>query len=98
MFGFNKYKGTDLFDDQTDEKSVVSNDPYQAYLITPIVKGGFHYVGIGLVYKPASISASHIAKCKMFLNSFFSLHGDLLDMEAHEVHLLRKCWGVGPLS
>ena len=52
IFGFDKCK-EHLFDDQTDEKSVASNDPYQAYVITPIVKGGFHYVGIGLVYKLA---------------------------------------------
>ena len=61
VFGFDKCKGH-LFDDQTDEKSVASNDPYQAYVITPIVKGGFHYIGVGLVYKPASISSGHIAK------------------------------------
>ena len=84
VFGFDKCKGH-LFD-QTDEKSVASNDPYQAYVIAPIVKGGFHYVGIGLVYKPASISSGRIAKCKMFLDSFFSLCGDLPDMEAHEVY------------
>ena len=70
VFGFNKCKGTSLFDDQTDGKSVASNDPYQAFVITPIVKGGFHYVDVGLVYKPATISAGHIAKCKMFLDSF----------------------------
>ena len=52
VFGFDKCKGTDLFDDQTDEKCVASNDPYQAYVITSIGKGRFHYVGVGLVYKP----------------------------------------------
>ena len=62
VFGFDKCKGTGQFDNQTDRKSVASNDPYQAYVIAPIVKGGFRYIGVGLVYKPASISASHIAK------------------------------------
>ena len=98
VFGFHKSKGTDLFDNQTDEKCVASNDPYQTYVITPIVKGGFHYVGVGLVYKPASISAGRIAKCKMILNSFFSSCGDLPDVVAHEVYLLRKHRVVGPLS
>ena len=98
VFGFDKCKDTDLFDDQTDEKSVASNDSYQAYVIAPIVKGGFCYVGVGLVYKPTSISAGCIAKCKIFLNSFFLSCGDLLDVDAREVYLLRKCWGVSPLS
>ena len=38
--GFKKCKGTGLFDDQSDGKSVASNDPYQAHVITPTVKGG----------------------------------------------------------
>ena len=98
MFGFDNCKGTGLFGNQTDGKSVASNNPYQAYVIAPVVKGGFCYVGVGLVYKQASISAGCIAKCKMFLDSFFSLCGNLPDMDAHEVYLLRKCQGVGPLS
>ena len=36
VFGFDKWKATG---NQTDEKSVASNDPYQAYVIIPIVKG-----------------------------------------------------------
>ena len=44
VFGFDKCKGTGLFDDQTDGKSVASNDPYQAYVIAPIVKGRFCYL------------------------------------------------------
>ena len=77
---------------------MASNDPYQAYVIVPIVKGGFRYIGVGLVYMPASISAGHIAKCKMFLDSFFSSCSDLPDVDACEVYLLKKCWGVSPLS
>ena len=53
VFGFNKCKGTSLFDDQSDGKSVASNNPYQAYVIAPIVKDGFCNVGMGLVYKSA---------------------------------------------
>ena len=98
MFGFDRCKGTTLFDDQMDVRSVASTDPYQAYVIAPIIKGGFWYVGVGLVFKPAAIAAGHITKCKIFLNSFFSSCGDLPDMEPREVYLLRKCWGVGPLS
>ena len=98
MFGFDRCKGMALFDDQMDVKSVASTDPYQEYMIAPIVKGRFQYVGMGLVFKPTTIGAGHIAKCKMFLNSFFSLCGDLPNMEPREVYLLRKCQGVGPLS
>ena len=98
MFGFDRCKGKTLFDDQTDVKSVASTDPYQAYMIAPIVKGQFQYVSVGLVFKPATIGAGHIAKCKMFLNLFFSSCGDLPDMEPREVYLLMKCQGVGPLS
>ena len=39
-----------------------------------------------------------LPKCKMFLNSFYSSCGDLPDVDAHEVYLLRKHQGVGPLS
>ena len=78
--------------------NVASTDPYQAYMIAPIVKDGFWYVGVGLIFKPATIGAGHITKCKMFLDSFFSSFGDLPNMEPREVYLLRKCWGVGPLS
>ena len=98
VFGFDKYKGIALFDDQRDVRSVASTDPYQAYVIAPIMKGGFWYVGMGLVFKPTTISAGCIAKCKMFLNSFFSLCGDLPNVEPREVYLLRKCRDVGPLS
>ena len=98
MFGFDRCKGMALFNNQTDVKSVASTDPYQAYVIAPIVKGRFRYVGMGLVFKPATIGAGCIAKYKMFLNSFFSSCGDLPDVEPREVYLLRKCQGVGPLS
>ena len=98
MFGFDRCKGTALFDNQMDVKSVASTDPYQAYVIVSIIKGGFQYVGVGLVFKPATIGASCIAKCKMFLNSFFSSCGDLPNVEPREVYLLKKCEGVGPLS
>ena len=94
VFGFDKCRGTG----QTDGKSVASNYPCQASVIAPIVKDGFCYVCVGLMYKPASISASCIAKCKMFLDSFFSSCGDLPDVDACEVYLLRKCQTFGPLS
>ena len=85
-------------DDQTDERSVTPTDPYQAYVVAPIVKGRFKYVSGGLMYKPAIVRLGCIAKCKMFLDSFFSSCGDLPDIEAWEIYLLRKCRGVSPLS
>ena len=64
VFGFDRCKGTALFDDQTDVKNVASTDPYQAYVIAPIIKDGFLYVGIGLVFKPATIGAGCIASVR----------------------------------
>ena len=63
VFGFDRCKGTALFDDQRDVKSVASTEPYQAYVIAPIVKDRFRCVGVGLVFKPATIGAGCIAKC-----------------------------------
>ena len=94
VFGFDRCKGTTMYNDQTDEKSVTSADPYQAYVVAPIMKGGFKYDGMGLVCKPAIVRPGHIAKCKMFLDSFFSSCGDLPDIEAQEIYLLRKCRGL----
>ena len=62
---------------QQMEVGVASTDYHQAYIIVPIVKGGFHYVGVSLVYKPASVKAGRVDKCKKFLSSFFVLCGDL---------------------
>ena len=87
-----------LYDDQADEKGATSTDPIQAYVVAPIVKGGFKYIRVGLMYKPAIVRLGCIAKCKMFLDSFFSSCGDLPDIEAQEIYLLRKCRGVSPLS
>ena len=66
LFGFDRCKGTALCNGQMDVKSVASTDPYQAYMIAPIIKGRFWYVGVGLVFKLATIGC--ITKCKMFLN------------------------------
>ena len=98
VFGFDKCRGASLFDDPTDGGGIAPSDPYQAYVITPVVKDRFRYIREILVYKPASISAGCIAKCKMLLNSFFSSCSDLSDMNACEVYLLRKRQGVSPLS
>ena len=78
--------------------SVTSTDPYQAYVVAPIMKGGFKYIGVGLMYKPVTVRLGIIAKCKMFLDSFFSSCGDLPDIEAQEIYFLRKCRGVSPIS
>ena len=91
VFGLDRCKDTSLYDNQTDEKSVTSTDPYQAYVVAPIMKGGFKYISMGLMYKPAIVRLGHIAKCKMFLDSFFSSCGDLPDIEAQEIYLLWKC-------
>ena len=96
--GFNRCKGTILYDGQADEMSVASTNPYQVYVVAPIMKGGFKYIGMGLIYKPAIVRPGNIAKCKMFLDFFFSSCGDLPDVEAQEIYLQSKCRGVSPLS
>ena len=55
VFGFNRCKGTTLYNDQTDEKSVTSTNPYQAYMVVPIMKGGFKYISMSLMYKLAIV-------------------------------------------
>ena len=65
-------------------------DPYQAYVIAPIVKGGFRYV-VGLVFRPATMRVGYTTNCKMFLDSFFSLCGDLLDV-ARGVSFEKALW------
>ena len=44
---------------------------YQMYIVTPMVRGGMHYVGVSLVYKPCNLFAGNIEKCATFLRTFF---------------------------
>ena len=39
---------------------------YQMYVVTPMVKGGMHYVVVSLVYKPHNLFAGNIEKCGTF--------------------------------
>ena len=47
-------------------------DMYQMCVVTPMVKGGMHYIGAGLVNKPHGLFAGNVKKCATFLRTFFN--------------------------
>ena len=70
---------------------------YQMYVVTPMVKGGMHYVGVGLVYKTHSLLVANIKKCIAFLRTFFNRCESEIDMASSQAYFLQKRRGVGPL-
>ena len=47
-------------------------DIYQIYIIPPMVKGGMHYIRVGLVYKPHGLFAGDVEGCATFCRTFFN--------------------------
>ena len=72
-------------------------DMYQMYIVAPMVKGGMHYVGVGLVYKPYGLFAGNIKRCVTFLRTFFDRCESEIDVAPSQAYFLRKRSGVGPL-
>ena len=72
-------------------------DMYQMYVVTPMVKGGMHYVGVSLVYKPHNLFAGNIEKCATFLRTFFNRCESKIDGAPSQVYFLQKRRDVGPL-
>ena len=70
---------------------------YQMYMVTPMVKGGMHYIGVGLVYKPHGLFAGNVEKCAKFLRTFFDRCESEIDVAPSQAYFLRKRRGVGPL-
>ena len=70
---------------------------YQMYVVTPMVKGGMHYIGVGLVYKPHGLFAGNVKKCATFLRTFFDRCESKINVAPSQAYFLRKRRGVGPL-
>ena len=58
------------------------------YVVAPMVKGGMHYVGVGLVYKPHNLLAGNIKKCAMCLRTFFDRCESEIDVAPSQVYFL----------
>ena len=63
-------------------------DMYQMYVITPMVKGGMHYVGVGLVYKPHGLFAGNVERCATFLRTFFDRCESEIDVAPSQAYFL----------
>ena len=70
---------------------------YQMYVITPMVKGGMHYVRVGLVYKPHSLFAGNIKRCATFLRTFFNWCESEINVAPSQAYFFQKRRGLGPL-
>ena len=55
-------------------------DMYQMYIVTPMVKAGMTYIGVGLIYKPHGLFAGNIKRCATFLRTFFDRCGSEIDV------------------
>ena len=72
-------------------------DMYQMHIVTPMVKGGMHYVGVGLIYKPHSLFAGNFRRCATFLRNFFNRCESEIDVAPSQAYFLHKRRGVVPL-
>ena len=72
-------------------------DMYQMYIVAPMVKGGMHYVGVGLIYKPHGLFAGNINRCATFLRTFFNRCESEIDVAPSQAYFLQKRRGVEPL-
>ena len=70
---------------------------YQMYIVTPMVKGGMHYIRVGLVYKPHGLFAGNVKRCATFLRTFFNRCESEIDVAPSQAYFLQKRKGVGPL-
>ena len=68
---------------------------YQMYIVAPMVKGGIHYIGVGLIYKPYGLFAGNIERCATFLRTFFDRCESGIDVAPSQAYFLRKRRGVG---
>ena len=70
---------------------------YQMHVVTPMVKGGMHYVGVCLVYKLHNLFAGNIKKCATFFRTFFDRCESEIDVAPNQAYFLQKRRGVRPL-
>ena len=71
---------------------------YQMYIVALMVKGGMHYVGVALIYKPHGLFAGNVKRCATFLRTFFNRCESEIDVAPSQAFFLWKRRGVGPLS
>ena len=67
------------------------------YIVAPMVKGGMHYIRVGLIYKPHGLFAGNIKRCATFLRTFFNRCQSEIDVTPSQAYFLHKRRGVGPL-
>ena len=72
-------------------------DMYQMYVVTPMVKGGMHYIGVGLVYKPQGLFAGNIKRCATFLRTFYDRCESEIYVVPSQAYFLQNRRGGGPL-
>ena len=70
---------------------------YQMYIVTPMVKGSMHYIGVGLVYKPHGLFAGNVKRCTTFLRTFFNRCDSEINVAPSQAYLLQKRRDVGSL-
>ena len=63
-------------------------DMYQMYIVTPKVKGGMHYIGAGLIYKPHGLFAGNVERCATFLRTFFDRCESEIDVAPSQAYFL----------
>ena len=66
-------------------------------IVAPIVKGGMHYIRVGIVYKPHGLFAGNVKRCVTFLRTFFDRCESKIDVTPSQAYFLCKRRGVGPL-
>ena len=70
---------------------------YQMYTVAPMVKGGRHYIRVGLIYKLHGLFVWNAERCATFLRTFFNKCESEIDVAPSQAYFLQKRMGVGPL-
>ena len=70
---------------------------HQMYIVGPKVKGGMHYIRVGLIYKPHGLFAGYVKRCATFLRTFFNRCESEIDVAPSQSYFLYKRRGVEPL-
>ena len=72
-------------------------DMYQMYIVVPMVKGGMHYIGVGLIYKPHGLFPGNVKRCATLPRTFFNRCESEINVAPSQAYFLQKRRGVGPL-
>ena len=63
---------------------------YQMYIVVPMVKGGMHYIKIGLIFKPDGLFAGNVKRCATFLRTFFDSCESEINVVPSQAYFLQK--------